>query len=188
MFSQFRYGGLFPFPFSPSKTLDKGCFIDNTEQDVYYCPQGKATPYEETQSQTQRGRKVIRRSYRCHECAGCPLAAKCISSRNNGGRTVSRDIYASGRERHAAKMDRPESRAVYDRRMHIAETPFALIKHVLGLRQFLLRGLETVNIGFSNGATARRASLHNPQWRSIRQTRKILRIPREPKRFRDGSG
>lgn len=32
----------------------------------------------------------------------------------------------------------------YDQRMRIAETPFALIKHVLGLRQFLLRGLTKV--------------------------------------------
>ena len=34
----------------------------------------------------------------------------------------------------------------YNQRMRIAETPFALIKHILGLRQFLLRGLGKVKL------------------------------------------
>ena len=55
-----------------------------------------------------------------------------------------RDIYTPERERLATKMQTPEAKAVYDQRMRIAETPFGFIKHVLGLRQFLLRGLEKV--------------------------------------------
>ena len=42
-------------------------------------------------------------------------------------------------------MATPEATAIYSRRMAIAETPCAFIKQVLGLRQFLLRGLENVN-------------------------------------------
>jgi hypothetical protein len=37
-----------------------------------------------------------------------------------------------------------EGRATYAHRMHGAETPFAHIKQVMGVRQFLLRGLENV--------------------------------------------
>ena len=72
------------------------------------------------------------------------MAAKCLAKTNTGGRTIRRDIYTADRERFAAKMQTPESRAVYNQRMKIAETPFGIIKHILGLRQFLLRGLEKV--------------------------------------------
>jgi hypothetical protein len=32
----------------------------------------------------------------------------------------------------------------YNGRMHIAETPFAVVKAIMGVRRFLLRGLENV--------------------------------------------
>jgi len=133
-------------PINPqSKTLDKACFIYDAQQDVYYCPRGEPLPYEQTKAETKRGEWVEWRVYRCETCTGCPLAAKCISGKNKtGGRSIHRDIYTPQRERHAAKMETPEAQAIYDQRMRIAETPFGFIKHVLGLRQFLLRGLENV--------------------------------------------
>ena len=41
-------------------------------------------------------------------------------------------------------MQTTEDRTTYKHRMHGAETPFAHIKQVMGVRQFLLRGLENV--------------------------------------------
>ena len=35
-------------------------------------------------------------------------------------------------------------RAIYSQRSRIAETPFGIIKSIMGLRQFLLRGLDKV--------------------------------------------
>ncbi|MSR57009.1 MAG: IS1182 family transposase [Planctomycetaceae bacterium] len=133
-------------PVNPkSKTLDKACFVYDAPQDVYYCPRGEPMPYEQTKTDKKHGETAAWRVYRCVACAGCPLAAKCISGKNKtGGRSVNRDVYAPQRERHAAKMETPEAHAIYDRRMQIAETPFGYIKQVLGLRQFLLRGLEKV--------------------------------------------
>jgi transposase len=132
-------------PVNPqSKKLDKACFIYQAEQDVYYCPRGQAMPYEETKTETKNGETVGARVYRCAACAACPLAARCLAKTNTGGRTVRRDVHAADRERFAAKMRTPEARAIYDRRMRIAETPFGLIKQVWGLRQFLLRGLTKV--------------------------------------------
>ena len=132
-------------PINPqSKRLDKACFVYNAEQDTYYCPLGNSLPYEEKKTERVQGETVTWMVYRCESCPGCPLAGKCIAKTNTGGRTIRRDIHTKDRERFAAKMQTPEARAIYDQRMRIAETPFGLIKHVFGLRQFLLRGLAKV--------------------------------------------
>lgn len=133
-------------PINPqTKKLDKACFIYDAEQDVHYCPRGEVMPFEEKKTETNRqGETITWQVYRCKACDTCPLAARCISKTNTGGRTVRRDIYTADRERFAAKMQTPEARAIYDERMRIAETPFGIIKHNRGLRQFLLRGLAKV--------------------------------------------
>lgn len=133
-------------PINPqTKKFDKACFIYDAEQDVHYCPRGEVLPFEEKKTETNRQGEIITwQVYRCETCATCPLAARCISKTNTGGRTVRRDIYTVDRERFAAKMQTPEARAIYDQRMRIAETPFGIIKHNRGLRQFLLRGLAKV--------------------------------------------
>ena len=132
-------------PISPqTKKLDKACFVYDPETNTFHCPQGHAMPYEETKSQTSRGEKSTWDVYRCGACDGCPLKPRCVSPSNKGGRTASRDAYAPQREQLAAKMRGDPAQKKYDQRMRIAETPFALIKHVLGLRQFLLRGLSKV--------------------------------------------
>ena len=45
----------------------------------------------------------------------------------------------------AEKVRSPEGMAIYGKRMHIAEMPFANIKQNLGFREFLLRGLSKVD-------------------------------------------
>ena len=94
----------------------------------------------------RQGQKITLDVYRCGDCAGCPLAGRCVSDKNQGGRTITRDRFTADRERHAAKMRQPEVRTRYARRFHAGETPFGWLKHVLGLRQFLLRGLEKVRM------------------------------------------
>lgn len=132
-------------PISPhTKKLDKSCFVFVPEENVYYCPRGERLPLEKTKPDIRQGQKITLEVYRCGDCAGCPLAGRCISDKSRGGRTVTRDRFTPDRERHAAKMRQPETRARYARRFHAGETPFGWLKHVLGLRQFLLRGLEKV--------------------------------------------
>jgi transposase len=134
-------------PINPqTKMLDKACFRYDAEQDLYYCPRGEPLPYEETKIEKKDGQRIGSRVYRCQACTGCPLAARCVSPKNKSGRTISRDIYAADRERFAAKMQTDQARKTYGRRMHMAETTFGIIKNVMGLRQFLLRGLEKVKI------------------------------------------
>jgi hypothetical protein len=134
-------------PISPqTKRLDKACFVYDETTDLYYCPQGQPLAFEETKSETKHDVKTSWRVYRCDACEGCPLKAKCVSDSNKGGRTISRDDYTAEREAFARKMQTESAQKTYDQRMRIGETPFALIKHVMGLRQFLLRGLDKVKL------------------------------------------
>jgi hypothetical protein len=131
-------------PRNAQNQLDKSCFVYDESEDQYYCPQGHAMPYEQTKRETRGGETVNKRTYRCKACAGCPLAAVCLSPRSKRGRTITRDQYEEVRERTAARMATAESQEIYGQRSRIAETPFGIIKSVMGLRQFLLRGLEKV--------------------------------------------
>jgi transposase len=131
-------------PRNDKKKLAKSCFVYDAENDVYYCPMGKRMPYEETQRHQRQASVTEVRVYRSKHCAGCPLAASCLDPRCVNGRTVRRDKYELQREAISARMQTPEGKAVYKRRMHGAETPFGYIKAIMGVRQFLLRGLENV--------------------------------------------
>jgi transposase len=142
-------------PINPqSKRLDKSNFLYDAARDCYWCPMGQPLAYAETKTDQRQGEQVAFRVYRCARCAGCPLAARCRSGTNQGGRTVSRDAYAADRERLAAKMATPEAQQRYKRRMPIAETVFGRFKGVWGLRQFLLRGLENVKTEWLWACTA----------------------------------
>jgi hypothetical protein len=139
---------------NPQGQLDKSNFTYSAEEDQYYCPQGHAMPFEKTKPGQRRGVRIQLRIYRCDQCEGCPLAGACLSERSKGGRTITRDQYEPARERTAARMSTPEARAVYNQRPQIAETPFAIMKSIMGMRQFLLRGLEKVKTEWMWAATA----------------------------------
>jgi transposase len=49
-------------------------------------------------------------------------------------------------QRMRAKLSTPEGKALYKRRQHSIEASFGIIKHVMGFRQFLLRGLDKVDL------------------------------------------
>jgi hypothetical protein len=131
--------------------LDKSCFVYDAANDQYYCPQGQVLSFEQNKREEERG---DRRVYRCDACAGCPLAARCMSKQNQRGRSVSRDEFDEVRERTAARMATDEAKELYKQRPRIAETTFGILKAVFGLRQFLLCGLEKVRIEWRWAATA----------------------------------
>lgn len=134
--------------------LDKSCFVYDAEQDQYYCPQGHAMPFEKTKPAERGGQRVTLRIYRCGVCADCQLSGACMSPQNKHGRTITRDPYEEVRERTAARMRSESAREVYNQRPRIAETPFGILKSVMGLRQFLLRGLENVKTEWLWAVTA----------------------------------
>ena len=131
-------------PRNDKKKLAKSCFVYDEQSDTYYCPMGRPLNYKETKKDERCGMTVNLRVYRCADCASCALAEECLDPKAKRGRTVRRDEHEPLREKMAAKMQTLEGKAVYNRRMHVAETPFAIIKSILGVRRFLLRGLEKV--------------------------------------------
>ncbi len=141
-------------PRSNQGKLAKSCFVYDAEKDQYYCPQGHAMPFEKTKPDQRGGETVTLRVYRCADCASCPLSAACLSPQSQHGRTVTRDPYEEVRERTAARMATESARQLYNQRPRIAETTFGILKSVMGLRQFLLRGLEKVKTEWRWATTA----------------------------------
>jgi len=131
-------------PRNDKKKLAKSCFVYDEAVDVYYCPMGNAMPYKETKQEERSSGTVAMRVYRCDACEGCPLAGACLDPKAKRGRTVRRDGQEPLREKMHAKLATEEGRKTYNRRMHVGETPFAIIKGILDVRRFLLRGLEKV--------------------------------------------
>lgn len=131
-------------PRNDKKKLAKCCFVYDEATDAYFCPMGKAMPYRETKKYDgSQGTKAVR-IYACKDCSGCPLAAECLDAKAKRGRTVTRDGYEPWRESMYAKLQTEDGKTRYNRRMHIGETPFAIIKGIFAVRRFLLRGLEKV--------------------------------------------
>lgn len=123
------------------KRLSHRAFIYDPEQDCYFCPMGKRLEFR--RKGTDRRTATAYRSYACAGKAGCPLAEVCVKSKAKS-RTVRRDIYQPLRDRVDARMRSETGRAVYRRRAPGIEVVFAHIKHAMGVRQFLLRGLAKV--------------------------------------------
>ena len=133
-------------PINPQlKILDKAAFLYDPGMDRYTCPMGRALPYSRDSSYNRDGVKGIYRLYQCARCAGCPLASRCLPKKSTERRVV-RDEYEGDRQRMAARMKSDRGQQAYRRRSHAAETPFAVFKTTLNLRQFLLRGLNKVGM------------------------------------------
>jgi len=136
-----------------TKKLDRAAFLYDPGKDCYRCPMGHRLDFAGVQDKHRGDGAGVYRLYRCGACVGCPLAGECVAGTAEF-RTVSRDQHEPLREAMDARMKSPEGRSVYSRRKWIAETPFAVLKAVLKMRQFLLRGLEKVKIEWLWACTA----------------------------------
>lgn len=138
-----------------TKRFDRSAFVYDEGADCYYCPQGQRLDWERSHVTKRNGASVRQFTYRCQACAGCPLAAKCKTNPESAeGRSVNHDEYEPQRRRHRARMQCEQRQARYRKRLHYGETPFAVLKAVLGLRRFLLRGLAGVRTEWLWGCTA----------------------------------
>ena len=120
-------------------------FTYDAQRNSYFCPQGKELPFNSSYNQKQAGGTTIKR-HRYHasqeDCVGCPLFDQCVKGKSKF-RRVSRDQAEELREDLRQRMRTNQAKTTYDRRMQ-CELPFAAIKHLMGARQFLHRGLDKV--------------------------------------------
>jgi len=134
--------------------LDRSAFIYDAAKDCYYCPLGRELEFDSVKTQ---GRDTCGdseyRVYRCRSCEGCGLAGDCLVGKSKV-RTVSHDQHETARQKVAARMKTERGKKAYAKRAHLAETPNGFIKQVIGLRQFLLRGLDKVRMEWLWACTA----------------------------------
>lgn len=160
-------------PINPqTQRFDKTAFVYDEEQDCYYCPAGKPMPRSGSEKKKSSNGTTRQLNYTCYECAGCPLAARCRKDPEaKKGRKVCHDLHEAARRRHRERMKKPESATTYKRRQHIGETPFAVLKACFGLRRFLLRGIEGVQIEWLWHCTAFNLKKLMSLWAGLREQR-----------------
>lgn len=140
--------------FPRTKKLDRAAFVYDAERDCYWCPMGGKLRLHNKKTRSRDTCEDSRvRVYRCPSCEGCGLAKDCLAG-NAKVRTVSHDQHESARQAAALRLKTESGREAYARRAHLAETPNAVIKQVMGLRQFLLRGLDKVRTEWLWACTA----------------------------------
>lgn len=127
-----------------TRQLTKDAFIYDEANDRFHCPMGKPLSFKNTTSEVNAGvRREVRRYHaQPGDCEECPLRTLCVTGK--GARQIRRDQFAGHHEQHTARMKTPEAKVLYNRRRHPGERPFAMIKGMFGLRQFLLRGVDRV--------------------------------------------
>jgi transposase len=127
--------------------LTKDAFVYDEANDCYWCPHGQRLKPRTTTQEKQVGGTLTCTRYAApaSACASCPLRAKCLSAKADH-REISRYQHDDLIEAHSQRMATPEAKQKYAARMHRGERPFAHIKHHLGARQFLLRGLKKVRL------------------------------------------
>jgi transposase len=129
-------------PVNPkTKAFDRDAFTYDPQTNAYQCP-GKRTLPLAYYTTDQRQNGPVRYSvYECADCGGCSLAGQCLSGKNLR-RTVRHDEHEPLRQEMNTRMKTEQGRAIYQRRSHLAETPFAVMNTVMNIRQLLLRGLD----------------------------------------------
>ena len=126
-----------------TKKLDRSAFVYDQSADCYYCPMGNKLQFAGMQTKPRKNGPAEYRIYRGQGCSDCALSGECLTGRAVR-RTICRDKYEPLREKMDARMNSPTGQKIYQQRKWLAETPFAIIKARMGLRQFLLRGIEKV--------------------------------------------
>lgn len=117
--------------------FDKRGFCYYAERDCFFCPMGEELGYTGI-SRRKKGR--IYRVVRKGACERCVHFGICTTSKK--GRRVMRLIEEEVRERLERQYQM--NRDIYERRKGKVELVFGHIKRNLGVRSFLLRGLEGV--------------------------------------------
>ncbi len=134
--------------------IDKWAFVYDETRDEFRCPAGQTLVFLRTSQDKKKWGTAKRRQYGgCAACAGCVHAKLCCQN-SDQGRLVSRDQYEEHRERLRLRMATDAGREIYKRRKYTVEPRIGHIKHNLGVRRFLRRGMEKVKTEWIMACTA----------------------------------
>lgn len=123
-------------------------FLYDQERDCYRCPGGKVLKLAARRHQIENN---IYRRYEAEEgdCRGCPLREQCLQTPETRRKYLAIFIEKAKEtlsQKMIAKIDTPEAREVYGRRLAIVEPVFGNLRSQKRLDRFTLRGKVKVSI------------------------------------------
>jgi len=135
-------------PLAKEKTFTAADFVFDNAKQVYRCPQGKVL---KRSARSQRNRYRVYDVYRARQedCACCRVRAKCLSKPDTPRRNLSVEVDSQQPnliEQMKAKIDTPEGKQIYARRLAIVEPVFANIRVQKRLDRFTLRAKAKVDV------------------------------------------
>jgi transposase len=121
--------------------------------DSFICPAGKTLLRGQKKLKKRKSGHYRAQVYKCHECAGCELAPRCLKDK-----AKSRSIEVSEHEGVLTEMHErlltEQGKAALAQRRQSVEPVYGTQKTVMRFREFLLRGLEYVRAEFKLAMTA----------------------------------
>jgi hypothetical protein len=127
-------------------------FEYDEDRDEFICPWGKRLTYRRDKKNPDGVRQRLYATAH-KDCRGCPYRDRCLSPKGKR-----RELYVLAHFRQLRRMRERLATDAGKRAMRlrgqVVEPVFGTIKSVLGLRQFLLRGLEGARAEFSLATTA----------------------------------
>ena len=130
--------------------FDRRRFIYQQADNTYRCPADQVLTF--VRNDARNGVKF--KIYQGTTCPSCHVKEQCISKPMAQYRQI--QIYENDafKAQMRAKLHSPEGKQRYLKRLGTVEPVFAQLKHTLGFRQFLLRGLDKVKTEFRILCTA----------------------------------
>jgi transposase len=130
-----------------TKFTDADFVFDEAKQ-VYVCPQGHIL---KRAARSQRNRYRVYDIYRARQpdCASCAVRSRCLSKPTTSRRFLSIEVespYSNLIEQMKTKIDTPQGRQIYARRLAIVEPVFANLRVQKRLDHFTLRSKTKVDV------------------------------------------
>ena len=126
-------------------------FTYHSATDTYTCPHGRELTCQSRSHATGDGHTYRRYRSKARDCAACPLKAQCIA-RGGARKSLAIRVGAEPGTRTARmrqKIDTPEARATYGRRLAIVEPVFGNLRYNKRLDRFTYRGVAKVSVQWS---------------------------------------
>lgn len=124
-------------------SFHKKNFTYDARNNVYVCPNNKRLFFVRRRREKSGAMCSV---YQCRQYRGCQYAGVCTTNRDGREIRICDNIGVLYRMRQ--KLDTAEGKQIYRRRKTIVEPVLGNIKHNLGFRRFLLRGLKKVRAEF----------------------------------------